>query len=85
MRLIKKVSLADLTTLIGLIIADNKNKLYYIDKSNIDKYTYDNAKINSKGNLVVDKKSMPGVRRDWYLIDRDLDTYIKQNKVKKLA
>ena len=85
MKLVKKVSMSDLTTLLGLIIADDKNKLYYIDKTNIDKYTYDNAKLTSKGNLLVDKKSMPGTRCDWYLLDKDLDLYIKQNKVKKLA
>ena len=84
MKLIKKVTLSDLTTLLGIIVADDKYKLYFIDKNNINKYTYDNAKITNKGGLLVNKKAMPPLRKDWYILDKDLDNYIKTNKVTTL-
>lgn len=52
-----KVYKSDITTLVGIIVSDLKDNVFYIQKSDIAKYQYSNQKINSAGHLYSGKGS----------------------------
>ena len=52
-----KVYKSDITTLVGIIVSDYKNNVFFISKDDIKKYTYSNQKINSAGHLYSGKGS----------------------------